>query len=630
MKHILIHPDDLDSVDLRDARVIFLHDDYQELLALEKQHDIKVHQLGHLFHDTEKEIEAKYIRLFDSLADKYDQLQWHSSHLGSKSATSTPLFRDVIYLFAALKLMRGGAEKFDTARFVFVIKKNALAQAIATAAEKKLYDVENRYRKRLYDFWTFKLFRCIAKLKVFGIRRLSYMCLGLFARKPELRKDGERLVLLRSWVTKGCLSDDGKFQERNFGRLNEWYVKNGYTPVYYPMFFNLGEPYRKTVQKIAKLEQKFIVPEFYISLFDIYRLGFAAFFQFFWRFDDVKFMGLQIEPLLADTNRDFAGNIDLLKHNLSYYALKNLRRRGVQFVQAVYPFENNALEKTLLLALKKFHPKTEVVGYQHSMWYQEQPSMKISSPEKQPLPDRIICSGHVYPSVLNNCGFPNNIIELGPSLRFDFSKVEGRNPQKMANLKPNVLIVLNYETGQAVEVLLKYAEASRKLDLTTRVKSHPLNHQAAIKAAVAKIDDCEIIEAAVPELIDQTDIVIVQGASVTMLESVIRCKPTIRVSPSNSFFLDPLWHSYPINTCIDTTDIGQALGRAIEICNSSMDQLKKVAIRTRNNYFEPVTEESLNVFTPGGPGGAAEKVRSGIEPGTNSARKETTEPSRTP
>ena len=47
-------------------------------------------------------------------------------------------------------------------------------------------------------------------------------------------------IVLRSFITKGTLNNNGIYVDRNFGKLPDWLKSKGYNVMILPMFFNLG------------------------------------------------------------------------------------------------------------------------------------------------------------------------------------------------------------------------------------------------------------------------------------------------------------------------------------------------------------------------------------------------------
>lgn len=150
--------------------------------------------------------------------------------------------------------------------------------------------------------------------------------------------------------------------------------------------------------------------------------------------------GVPFGEILADTLRQEVSR-GAVENYLIFRAFRRLANTGV-YSRIIYPFENKALEKCLILALCE---ATEVttIGYQHSSITRRHFALQLFPGEfgKIPMPDRIITVGDVTRNWLVTHGFPAGKVVTGCSLRhnLDFNTADARP----AHEPPHILFALS-------------------------------------------------------------------------------------------------------------------------------------------------------------------------------------------
>ena len=87
------------------------------------------------------------------------------------------------------------------------------------------------------------------------------------------------------------------------------------------------------------------------------------------------------------------------------------------------------------------------------------------------------------------------------------------------------------------------------------------------------------------------------GGSVSSMETIAAGVPLVRVSLENNFDFDCLWDDYPVSPPASSPgEIRRHLGQALRASTEERMRLIRYGKEMVENYFEPVTPETLRVF----------------------------------
>ncbi len=161
----------------RNDSCYYLSDDYFCFLRLNKNlpHNCEILNLAGIFQEALRNLRQPFLNLFAELSEKYDSLAWWGTHLASRSSAPIPLLRNIIYLYAANKILDGANSK----RVIFIGESPALLDSIAKHALERGYHVVHRGREAKI-IHNGKL--CLA----YGIRIIDFIWRNLKNRRAAL------------------------------------------------------------------------------------------------------------------------------------------------------------------------------------------------------------------------------------------------------------------------------------------------------------------------------------------------------------------------------------------------------------------------------------------------------------
>ncbi|MCP4608391.1 MAG: hypothetical protein GY845_06740 [Planctomycetes bacterium] len=565
---------------------------------------VEIRNLSGKFHGALTEIHQSFLDMFADLNKQHDSLTWWGTHLASRNSASTPLLRNIIYLCCARDIL--DESNGSNRRVVFIAESPALMDSISKLASEKGLRVgyPARIRMKIAQYSRLGLVYLKRTMDFFWrnsqSRRAAFRELNpLTVKKPE--KTGR--VVIRTWITKGTFRDNGEFNDRNFGVLPAWLRSQGYEVWTLPMFFNLPGSDREVYRLMAIQGDPYLIPHHYLKLIDyidIYRMGFK---QLRIKLKKVMLESMDVTALFREVQLLQGFNPELLTLNLCFPLLKRLNEAGFHVDTFYYPFENNVSEKPFIIGIRHNFAQAKTVAYQHTVWYPEQLGMFLSSKEAatHPISDRIVCSGPIYQGVLEEAGFPREILKPGPNLRFTSVSDHRVAKKQSASKQKIVLLPLPYEKNLACELIFKVKIALDSVSgYIAYIRTHPLLPKTELQDFLNEIEMTRVEFAdsgTMQDWLSKAYVVVSPGASVTILESAAMGVPVIRVLPDNTFFYDPIaWSSYPVQPVSMAEGIAHSLHTINEMLDRDAGIFDSIGEQVLADYFAPVDEDGLNAF----------------------------------
>ncbi|NQT72697.1 MAG: hypothetical protein HQ553_07990 [Chloroflexi bacterium] len=589
-----------------DDHCYYLSDDYASYLRLQQYYSgkVEIRNLSGKFHGALTEIHQSFLDMFADLNKQHDSLTWWGTHLASRNSASTPLLRNIIYLYCARDIL--DESNGSNRRVVFIAESPALMDSISKLASERRLRVgySARIRMKIAQYGRLGLVYLKRTMDFFWrnsqSRRAAFRELNpLTVKKPE--KTGR--VVIRTWITKGTFRDNGEFNDRNFGVLPAWLRSQGYEVWTLPMFFNLPGSAKEIYHLMATQGDPYLIPHHYLKLIDYFQMYWMGFKQLRIPLRNVMLESMDVTSLFREVQLLQGFNPELLTLNLCYPLLGRLSKAGFEIDGFYYPFENNVPEKPFVLGNHNYFPLAKIVAYQHTVWYSEQLGMFLSAGEvtTHPIADRIVCSGSAYLRILGEAGFPVEVLKPGPNLRFVSVSDNRTNEHQDTAGQKIVLIPLPYEKHLAYELIYKVKVAlDNSSEYITYIRTHPLLPKVELYEFLGEIGMTNVEFADVGTMKDwlsKTYTVISPGASVTILESAVRGIPVIRVIPDNTFFFDPFaWADYPVPPVSTAEGITDSLSLIAEILERDRNAFRNTGEQVLSDYFTPVDEESLKAF----------------------------------
>ncbi|MBI2339338.1 MAG: hypothetical protein HYU99_03075 [Deltaproteobacteria bacterium] len=588
-----------------EALCYFLVDDYVRWTKLRDGIGSKIQprNLSGIFDQTLQEIKEPLLELLAQINIEFGSQDWWSNNVSSRNVASTPLILNVVFLFAAKKILG-----MSSSNLIFITKSLSLSMGIEKFARARGYEVENEWG------WADKIW-ARAQPRLNNLAKCAYYlweCFRFhratkkFLRPLPIRKksDGKR-ILLRSWVTLGNFGKDGRFSDRNFGSLPAWLRSKGFEVWTLPMFFNIPMGKKKLLMLLGGQNDKFLVPYHY--------LGFVDYLEALWRAlretgKTVKRAELDKTDIAPLYNEALKGDLSpsLLVMNLCSPLLKKLKEQNCEIDRFFYAFENNAPEKPFILSCRKYFPDSRIIAFQHTTFFPNQLAYHLAPREwrRHPLPDKIICSGPAYSRLFRNAGFPPDMLFKGPSLRYRTASATEPPAPKGSTMKEKMLLVSlpgEPNPSKAFELIDKTSRAFKPLaEYKVYFRNHPVLPRKKVieflrRTGMNRYEFAD--EGKIQDWLPGAHALITIGLSITVLEGAAMGIPVLRVIPDNSFFFDPMaataYPLAPINTPEEMRDQLLTINSRLK---DDPECFRKIGEQVLQDYFTEPTGETMDVF----------------------------------
>ena len=307
-------------------------------------------------------------------------------------------------------------------------------------------------------------------------------------------------------------------------------------------------------------------------------------------------------PLLRAALRWDLGRGGYFYNVLVYRAARRLLSRW-RPSWLLYPYENKALEKMLLLAAREAVPACRIVGYQHTSVTRRHATLLFAQGESEvtPMPDRIVTVGEVTRRYLETHGrYPAGIFVTGCALRQQRGAPLGRRAN--ANGPPRLLLALSSsrrELVEALEICRRALEHHPGFELG--VRPHPEFPLSLLPAALRDWVDRSARDfsgSALASNLEWCDVVAYVSSTVA-LEALGRGRPVINLAISDALDPDPVLDPVEFHRTADSpAALAAALHEIAALDSDEFERRRGRALDYVERYLREPTDDALEAFLP--------------------------------
>lgn len=319
------------------------------------------------------------------------------------------------------------------------------------------------------------------------------------------------------------------------------------------------------------------------------------------RYEAPPLEGMPATPLLRSALRWDLGQGGYFYNVLVYRAARRLLAHW-RPKWLLYPYENKALEKMLLLAAHEACPQCRIVGYQHTSITRRHATLLFADGEAAatPLPERIVTVGEVTRRYLETHGrYPAGIFATGCALR------QIRGPlleRRAADGKVRLLLALSSsrrELVEAVDACRRALDADGELELG--IRTHPEFPAALLPdelRAWAERKAKNFFGTALASNLEWCDAVVYVSSTVA-LEALGRGRPVVNLAISDSLDPDPVLDPVEFHWTVATPAALAAAAREIAALDQFEYQRRQSSARRYlAGYLIEPTADALEAFLP--------------------------------
>ena len=284
-----------------------------------------------------------------------------------------------------------------------------------------------------------------------------------------------------------------------------------------------------------------------------------------------------------------------------YYCARDLARR-IRITRCLYPFENLARDKMLVLGMRSVSPTTRLVGYQHTSISPLNTNFILGPGESSamPLPDVILTTGEITKDWLWEEGnYPPGLIRPACALR------QGRVNYDRGNGRATRITKVFVALGSIAEYvsMLTFLEiaitgVANANQYELRIRPHP---ERALNSAVevASLSRSDFFSESLGSLEDDllwADLVVYASATVA-IEAIALGIPAIFTDLGNYVETDPLtgWDEFKW-VVKQPSELIPAIRRIESLTDREYQDRQSKGQAYVSRYLEPVTPGGLRTF----------------------------------
>ncbi len=547
-----------------------------------------------LARERSEDYKRRFVEFMGRLNESNHSLLWWAMPFTDKHALLRSGFRNTAYFLLIVELLKVSAEPL-----VVITDSADLAAQLRVWAKPDGGKVVDRIRAPRSWKGYLKKHTPAGALYAF-LRTLALWLLSRRYAPSRSLRDGHLLVATQTHLR----SFDGPhgYRDAYFGTLIDR-VANGRDKALILALF-LGRPFAQ-LKNVAKIKAgPPIVPmEACLTLGDLMVCAARALLAYL---RPVRFKGpaqidgLDLSCLVKRAVRESSRSGNIFMSLRVYYCARRLARR-VRIERCIYPYENRAWEKMLLLGTRSSSPDVQMVGYQHAAVTSGHTNFMLRSEEAMltPLPDTVLTTGDVTKAWLAQEGhYPAGMrIKTACALRQGRSSQDGARERRRQLSRILVALATNLdEYVGTLAYLEKAVVGSNGYDL--RIRPHPtISLESAIDIApLARRDFYSPSTGSLEEDLQWADVVLYASSTVGM-EAVSQGIPAIYLDQGDFLESDPMfgWDEFKWRVArppelIDTIKDIEA------IPETRFSELQRKGKEYVASYLSPVTDGAIGTF----------------------------------
>jgi hypothetical protein len=303
--------------------------------------------------------------------------------------------------------------------------------------------------------------------------------------------------------------------------------------------------------------------------------------------------GFDISYLVRQAITEALQTGDIFWNIRVYYAARRLALRN-RASRWLYPYENRAWEKMLLLGARSVSSRMEMVGYQHTSVTPSHTNYLFAEEDAQitPLPDIILTTGGVVERRLAEEGnYPPGIFTTACALRLGQASQDGADERR----NPPVRLLVALGTGLDEYVSsVDFLEEAFKAANPYEVKIRP--HPSLESLPLSPRDFYSLSNGFLADEFEWADVVLYASSTLGM-EGILLGKPAIYLDLGFFLDTDPMfgWDEFKWSVK-EPCEVVETLEMIAALEDTEFQRLQDRGRDYVRAYLRPVTEEALREF----------------------------------
>jgi hypothetical protein len=554
------------------------------------------------FNAIAEDIRADYDRLIVKLSEEHlNNIHWIVGSIASRNKYSSPLFIRCCQIVFVKRLLDQSNPVAE-----IVTGDRALASVL-----KKWCDDQKMTGTIIHCSESTKAFvwRILRPVRQYflAIYFLALRCLGSSFKTRKILSDTpitliDTFVLNNGGADEGSIKD-GVYKDRYYPGLMEQLTEEEKSNLFYlPTNVGFNNPI-KAFRLIRSATSPFIIHDDYLKISDYWLALKHPFKLLRCSMVNSEFRGVDIMPLLVEERlnhcSDFASLLGILYHQFPL----RLKESGVKVRLLVEWYENQVIDRGMIVGFHRYLPDTKVIGYQgyvisKSLHLYVYPN--ASEYRGKAVPDIIYVVGEGLKGDLHEfCD--DVVVKIGPAFRFNkLWRERAYNPDPKFF---TVLVGLPIGLDDCAHILKLLASTLKKFQGTSVqfwIKPHPTYGPESIKELLPEKWPKEFVfqKGDFHAVVERCNLLISNASSVS-LEALAKGVPVIIVSPDNGVVQNPIPQAISNDAwsvVYNSTELENEILGFRELTTSRKNLFDQLSVDVRKNFFNQVSRKNVLDF----------------------------------
>lgn len=539
-----------------------------------------------------REVLPQYIAYLAALNTINDSLRWWLLNFTGKSALSTEIYEKIFFAALARRVIRDVPQ--DTV--VFVGDDIDVAHQVQDWSSALDIDVTVAIR-RSRPFRAFLKERTPCLLVYQFLRSWRMQLISKALHRPTFHPNTGYTIISTIFSGQSFSSGPG-YRDTYFGALVPYLRARGVPTLLMGIVF---EPYGKTLRRVraAVSDAQVTTVNAWARFGDLCASLAVCFFSRFASFSydtQVSVEGMQPTLLVRNmVRRSFWGRECFINNDL--YCAVRCMAHTVTLERVIYPFENRGWEKMLVLALRRYSPKTKIIGFQHSAITPRHTEYMFGVGERLPLPDIVCTQGEITRDILESNNVPPGLLRTGCDLRGQGPGISATR-QKPGAIR-RVLVILSTSQADYHRMVEFMQAACAGLPVHMIFRAHPeIPLSAELRARITAMPDGSIsTEKMLEDAFSASDIVVYNSSTTVAVRAVASGLPVVFVDDRGIIDPDPLFGLQDMKWRIEDPRQFAEVITAIDALPGDEYAIRQERARAyTRRYFIPVTDDCMGKF----------------------------------
>jgi hypothetical protein len=548
------------------------------------------------------EIREDYNNLVESVSAEYtENLNWIVGSVASRNKYYSPLFmrccrvafiqKLIVQSKVIDKVKLADRQLANVIRDLFITNGCQTKVICTERALNRVWRLFRPYRQYLFALFIF-IIRLIGRSKNGTSKRVGDTPITLV----------DTFVLNNGSADEGSINN-GHYKDRYYPGLMDHLTDDEKKNIFYlPTIVGFNNPL-KAFKLIREANAPFLIHDDFLNISDYYFALKQPFKLLAIKISPALFRNIDMSSLLKEEMvnhcSDFISILGLLYYRFAY----RLNIKGIKVRLLVEWYENQVIDRGMIVGFHQFHKKTKVIGYQgyvisknlHLYVYPNESEYRSKA-----VPDIVYVVGEGLKDDLHE--FCQDVVsKVGPAFRFNkLWRERAYNPDPKFF---TVLIGLPIGLDDSTHILKLLSSTLKKFKGTNYqfwIKPHPTSGPESIKALLPGEWPKEFIfqKGDFHDVVERANLLVSNASSVS-LEALAKGVPTIIAAPQNGVVQNPIPETVSNDAWSivhNSSELVNEIMRFENFISVNRDYFDQLGLDIRKKYFNPVSRENTIQF----------------------------------